>query len=72
MRRVAIVSSSILSIGYAECSGVLEVEFCNGGVYRYFDVPPEEHASLMVAQSKGEHLNQAIRTQFSFVRVDGR
>ena len=71
MRRVAVVSTSISTVGYAEPSRILEVEFCNGGVYQYLNVPPDEHAALMVSASKGLHVNREIKTRFSFLRVDG-
>jgi hypothetical protein len=40
MNREAVTSSNIASIGYDEDSQTLEIEFLNGGLYQYFDVPP--------------------------------
>lgn len=71
MLRVVVDSSSIVTIGYARVSGVLEVEFSNGGVYQYFGVPAREHARLMAAESKGKYLNCIIKPRFDAVRVDG-
>ena len=39
MKRQHVESSNIESIGYDERSQTLEIEFLNGGVYQYFDVP---------------------------------
>ena len=39
MRRIALDSRSIAVIGYAASQRVLEIEFRNGHVYHYFDVP---------------------------------
>lgn len=39
MNRKSVTSSNIASIGYDETSETLEIEFKNGGVYQYFDVP---------------------------------
>ena len=41
MKRVAVDSSSIASVGYDSKAYVLEIEFRNGGVYRYLDVPAQ-------------------------------
>ena len=72
MRRVAVDSSSIATVGYAEPLRVLEVEFRNGGVYQYLQVPPDEYALLMAAPSKGRHVNQSIKPRYLFERLDGR
>jgi hypothetical protein len=40
----------------------LEIEFrASGDVYRYFDVPGEEYAAFMAAESKGTYLNQVFK-----------
>ena len=49
MRRIVLVfgsiprqpvqSTAIATIGYSNCLHILEIEFVNGAVYRYFDVP---------------------------------
>lgn len=58
MQRVSVDSSSIASIGYAPERRVLELEFRQSGeVYQYFDVPTEEHAAFLAADSKGTYLN---------------
>ena len=45
MNRVLVDSSCIASIGYESPECELDIEFRAGSkVYRYFEVPPEEHA----------------------------
>ena len=62
MRRVWVDSSSIFSIGYEAATRELEIEFRESGdVYRYFDVPGEEYAAFMAAESKGTYLNQVFK-----------
>ncbi len=62
MQRVPVESSSIASIGYAPQERVLELEFCQSGeVYQYFDVPGEEYAAFLAADSKGTYLNQQFK-----------
>ena len=50
-----------MAVGYDSSSLTLEVEFKNGAVYQYFDVPPHEHEDLMRASSKGKHLNAHVK-----------
>jgi KTSC domain len=55
-------STSVASIGYEPVRRELEIEFRESGdVYRYFDVPGEEHAAFMAAGSKGTFLNQVFK-----------
>jgi KTSC domain len=62
MRRVAVDSTSIASIGYEPRRGELEIEFReNGIVYRYFNVPAEEFEALMAAKSKGTYVNRTFK-----------
>ena len=62
MRRVPVDSTSIASMGYQPRRRELEIEFrLSGDVYLYFDVPPEEHAAFMDAESKGTYLNQMFK-----------
>ena len=75
MRRVWVDSSSIASIGYEAPTRELELEFRESGdVYRYFDVPGEEYAAFMAAESKGTYLNQVFKTrEYRYVLVaEGR
>jgi hypothetical protein len=62
MKRVAVDSTSITSIGYEPRRRELELEFRDSGdVYLYFDVPAEEHAQFMAAESKGAYLNHVFK-----------
>ena len=62
MRRIPVPSTSIASIGYVPKNRELEIEFrASGDVYRYFNVPTEEYAAFMAAESKGTYLNQVFK-----------
>jgi hypothetical protein len=55
-------STSIASIGYQPVRRELDIEFRESGdVYRYFDVPGEEHAAFLDSESKGTYLNQVFK-----------
>ena len=61
MKRTAVDSSSIRALGYASDERVLEVEFHNGSLYRYEQVPAEAVQALLAADSLGRHFNQAFK-----------
>jgi len=42
MKRQAVESSNLASVGYDVENEILEVEFKHGRVYQYFDVPKDE------------------------------
>ncbi|MBW3466869.1 KTSC domain-containing protein [Arthrospiribacter ruber] len=69
MNRQAVTSSNIASIGYEADSQTLEIEFLNGGVYQYFDVPQYVHEELMNASSHGQYLAQNIKGVYRFSKV---
>lgn len=67
MIRYPVVSTSLRSVGYNAEREFLDIEFQNGGVYRYFDVPPDRYRALLAAPSHGRFFNSAIRGAFQFV-----
>lgn len=69
MQRQPVSSSNLAAIGYDASQQVLEIEFLNGGVYRYFDVPEGLFDQLMAAGSHGSFFSQNIRNQFQFERL---
>lgn len=69
MEREPVDSSSLSSLGYDARRHVLEVEFRNGGVYRYLDVPEDAWTELRKADSKGRYLNSEIKPRFRWRKV---
>ena len=69
MRRRAVNSSVIQTLGYDAESRVLEVEFHTGRVYQYFDIPLAVYDDLMAADSLGEFYNRQIRNEYRFVEL---
>jgi hypothetical protein len=70
MFREAVASESIAAIGYDEETGVLEVEFVSGAVYRYRDVPQDVYENFRQARSKGAFFNRYIRDAYPFEQVE--
>ena len=64
MRRHFVRSAGLRSVGYDERSNMLEVEFINGHVYRYFAVPKANFDALLSSDSAGRYFNANIRERF--------
>lgn len=67
MIRTPVKSSNIASIGWNEF--VLQVEFNNGSVYEYMDVPYQVFQDLLSADSVGKHFNMFVKGEFSFTTI---
>lgn len=67
--RTPVSSSNIVSIGYEPDSGTLEIEFNNGSVYQYSNVPQAEYDGLTSAASHGTYFNANIKNRYSFVKM---
>ncbi|MGH7511214.1 MAG: KTSC domain-containing protein [Gemmatimonadales bacterium] len=64
MLRQVVESQIIKSVGYDRHTATLEVEFRNGWIYEYDDVPQRVHADLMAAPSHGKYLKRHIVERF--------
>jgi hypothetical protein len=70
MKRKPVTSSSLASVGYDSKSQILEVEFVHGGVYQYFDVPPEVYKELINASSVGSYYQMEVRDGgYDYVKI---
>jgi hypothetical protein len=67
MNRKPVESSNIASIGYD--SETLEIEFHDGGVYQYFNVPEQIYQELFNATSKGKYHASNIKGHFRYSKV---
>lgn len=62
-------SSNVTRFGYDEVGQVLFIEFKNGSVYQYFDVPLAVFESMKTATSKGQFLAQNIKGLYRYARA---
>ena len=67
--RVAVRSSNRRSVGYDRWAQRLEIEFRNGRVYAYFEVPEHIHSQLMDAPSKGRYFHYYIKRHYQYRRL---
>lgn len=69
MERTFVSSSNLNSVGYDEETITLEVEFKDGSLYQYFDVPVTVYQELMGAGSVGQYFAQNIRNSYRYSRL---
>lgn len=67
--RQPVESSAIAKIGYSKRRHILEIEFVNGAVYRYLDVPIDVYRDLISAESKARFYDSNIRRHYRSVLV---
>ena len=68
---VDVNSSLLANVSYDAGQSVLQLELCDGAIYRYFDVPSAIYEGLLAADSKGSYFNREIRDCFRYARVRG-
>jgi len=69
MERKPVNSTDLVAVGYDAGSRTLEVEFKEGRVYQYLDVPPDVYDGLMCAESLGKYFYAYIITYYRYRRV---
>lgn len=69
MERYSVASSNVSSVGYDADTQTLEVEFVNGAIYQYYNVPNNIYEEMMKSDSKGRFLHYYIRDYYPYSRV---
>ena len=69
IERIRVKSSNIHSIGYDSEFQILQIEFLNGSIYQYYDVPKYVYNELMQATSKGKYLNSKVFLAYKYNSV---
>jgi len=67
--RIRVKSSNIYSVGYDTALKILQVEFRDGSIYEYYEVPEKLFNELIKADSKGRFANQYIFYIYRYARV---
>jgi hypothetical protein len=68
MDRQSVNSTNLASVGYDPTSETLEVEFTNGSIYQYYNVPQIIFDQLMQAPSVGVFFNANVRNVYANAR----
>ena len=69
MKRIAVDSSDLTSVGYDEPVQKLEIQFHTGAIYQYDKVEKEIYDELMKAESKSRYFTSEIRSAYNYRRV---
>jgi hypothetical protein len=69
MKKVQVISSNVVAIGYKEKEKDLYIDFKNGS-YVYFNVPQEIYDGLLNAESKGKYLHQKIKGRYDYAKLN--
>jgi hypothetical protein len=64
-----VASSSLSRVAYEPSSMVMSVEFHNGTVYEYFDIPQTLFEQLVAAGSAGQFLVQNVKGTYRYARA---
>jgi KTSC domain len=72
IRRAAVQSTALASVGYSKQLRALEIEFRNGAIYRYLNVQPAVYHDLMIAPSKARFYDENIRRKYRSLHVKRR
>lgn len=67
MVRNVVVSTNILSIGYSATT--LEVEFLNGSIYQYYNVPVEHYVNMVNFPHPGTYLARYVKGRYDYRRI---
>lgn len=69
MIRTPVASSNLASVGYEADTRTLEVEFTDGSIYQYFEVPESVYSGLIRAASKGGYMHANVRDRYRYRRL---
>jgi KTSC domain len=69
MELIPVDSSSVRRVGYEEDLQILYVQFIDGEVYEYREVPADDFIELLHAESIGWFVNKRIKPYYDYRRL---
>lgn len=69
MQRQIIFSEHITSAGYDAATSVMEIEFTNGTIFQYSDVPQEVYDGLLASTAPDKYFVRYIKNKFPFFEI---
>jgi len=67
VQMIPVQSSNLSSVGYE--NGILYIEFNNGSMYSYDNVPVSVYQELMSAPSHGKYFHAHIKNCFAYTKI---
>jgi len=71
IRREPLASTAVATAGYSKRLHIMEIEFYNGAIYRYLDVPPTVYHEFLSAESKTQYYDWNIKGRYRSLRLRG-
>lgn len=69
MFMMSVSSGNLDSAGYDECLKILHIQFNNGSLYEYYDVPKNIYLGLITASSAGKYFAEYIKGKYNYSRI---
>jgi hypothetical protein len=69
MKRQPVTSDFCRAVAYDPARLLLEIEFSDGRVYRYADVPLEIYEDLLHSEDKRDYFECCIQEQYAFTEM---
>jgi len=69
MEMKPVKSSNIQEVGYDESTETMRVQFTNGSIYEYRNIPVIVNNDFMQASSLGAYLNRNIRNSYPYEKI---
>lgn len=69
MNMITVSSSRIEAVGYDERLQLLQVQFVNGTIYEYYDVPKNIYIGLITASSAYKYFHEYVKGVYHFSKI---
>ena len=69
MERQPVKSRILRSVGYDDNTKILEIEFQNGLVYQFLNVPLKVYTDLIRSSEIGKYFTEKVRSRFQTKQV---
>jgi hypothetical protein len=70
MKLISVKSSNISAVEFIATRKVLHVQFHNGSLYEYHNVPQEVATAMLEAPSVGSYFNKNVARKFNYFKVE--
>ena len=69
MHMVSVSSNRLEAVGYDERLKLLQIQFFDGSMYEYYDVPKNIYIGLVTASSAGEYFHEYVKGVYRFSKI---
>lgn len=69
MRMISVSSNRLEAVGYDERLKLLHIQFVDGSLYEYYEVPKNVYIELINASSAGKYFHKYIKGIYQFSKI---